>query len=97
MDIAAAVDFDADGQLHPGGLGFAAGLIGVNIDQLDHPIAVRAAGRGEQIDQRCASDMDRLVERRRREAEGRNNRSRSTPGLQETTHRRAVQCGQAGS
>ncbi len=40
MDIAAAVDLDADGQLHPRRLGLVGAFIGIDIDQLDHPVAV---------------------------------------------------------
>ena len=69
MHIAAPVNLDADRQLHPRRLGPCRAFIGINVDQLDHPVAVGAAGGGKQVDQRLPGDMGGLGERFGNEAD----------------------------
>ena len=38
-------------------------LVGIDVDQLDHPVAVRAAGRGHEIDLRHPGDLQGLFQR----------------------------------
>ena len=44
-------------------------VVRIDVDQLHHPVAVRARGGGKQVDLRRAHDVHCLVERRGRPAD----------------------------
>ena len=50
-------------QLVAAHLRLARHLVGIDVDQLDHPVAVGAAGRRDQIRDRRAADPQRLGQR----------------------------------
>ncbi len=64
LHITAAENLHADAQLQPGQVWLDAVFFGKHIDQLDHPIAVGAAGAGKQIGFGLAVDLQRRLQRR---------------------------------
>ena len=60
--IAAAEDVGPDRQLIAAELGLGGVDVGVDVDQLDHEVAVRAGRAGHQVDHRRALDPHRRGE-----------------------------------
>ena len=58
--VAAADHVHGDGELIAAELGLLRILVGIDVDQLDHPVAVGAAGRGDEVDERRAGEAERL-------------------------------------
>ena len=52
-----------DHELVAAQLGLAGDLVGVDVDQLHHPVRVGSARRGHQIRHRLAGDLQRRVQR----------------------------------
>ena len=59
LAIAAAEDVHGDRQLVAAQLGLVGHLVGIDVDQLDHPVGVGAAGRGDQVGNGLAGDVHR--------------------------------------
>ena len=67
LAIASAEDVRGDHQLISTQARLAGDFVGVDIDQLDHPVGVRAAGRGNQVGDRLSADLHRRGQRIRDE------------------------------
>jgi hypothetical protein len=64
LAVAAAEDVHRDRQLVAAHLRLGRDFVRIHVDQLDHPVAVGAAGRGEQVDHRLAGHLQRRRQRR---------------------------------
>ena len=62
LAIAAAEDVLGDGQLVAAQLGLVGHLVGIDVDELDHPVGVGAAGGGDQVGDGLAADVHRRGE-----------------------------------
>jgi hypothetical protein len=59
LAIAAAEDVGRNHELIAAHFRLPGYLVGIDVDQLHHPVGVRAAGRGDQIGDRLPADLHR--------------------------------------